>query len=92
MKHANLNTPQTHASCQTAVMRSAFFSIHSVKALENRAFSIVHGNIENTHEKIELARILYPIEDWHFEFHNYKIDLRPVIQSKVNECFVINIV
>lgn len=67
------------ASCQTAVMRSAFFSVHSVKALENRAFSIVHGNIENTPEKVELARSLYPIEDWHFEFHNYKIDLRPVI-------------
>ena len=66
-------------SCQTAVMCSAFFSVHSVKALENRQFSIVHANIENTPDKVELARSLYPIEDWHFEFHNYKIDMRPVI-------------
>ena len=73
------NEEQNPTSCQTAVMRSAFFSVHSVKALENGAFSIVHGNIENTPEKVELARSLYPIVDWHFEFHNYKIDLRPVI-------------
>jgi hypothetical protein len=59
--------------------QAAFFSVHSVKALENRAFSIVHANIQNTPEKLELARRLYPIEDWHFEFHNYKIDMRPVI-------------
>ena len=70
---------ETPASCQTAVMRSAFFSVHSVKALENRQFSIVHANIENTPVKVELARSLYPIDDWHFEFHNYKIDMRPII-------------
>jgi hypothetical protein len=70
--------PQNPQSCQTDVMRSAFFSVHSVKALENRQFSIVHANIENTPDKVELARSLYPIEDWHFEFHNYKIDMRPV--------------
>ena len=73
------NEVETGNLQQGAVMRSAFFSIHSVKALENRAFSIVHANIENTPEKVKLARSLYPIEDWHFEFHNYKIDLRPVI-------------
>ena len=71
--------PQNPQSCQTGVMRSAFFSVHSVKALENRQFSIVHANIENTPDKVELARSIYPIEDWHFEFHNYKIDMRPVI-------------
>ena len=71
--------PQNPQFCQTAVMRSAFFSVHSVKALENRQFSIVCANIENTPDKVELARSLYPIEDWHFEFHNYKIDMRPVI-------------
>ena len=75
----NTDTHQAPQLPQNDVMRSAFFSIHSVKALENRAFSIVHGNIENTPEKVELARSLYLIEDWHFEFHNYKIDLRPVI-------------
>ena len=73
------NLPQSPQSCQTSVMRSAFFSVHSVKALENRQFSIVHANIENTPDKVELARSIYPIEDWHFEFHNYKIDMRPVI-------------
>lgn len=59
---------------------AAFFSIHSVKALENKAFSIVRGNIENTPEKIELAKRLYPAEQWHLEFHNNKIDLSPVIR------------
>jgi hypothetical protein len=73
------NLPQEPQSSQTDVMRSAFFSVHSVKALENRQFSIVHANIENTPDKVELARSLYPIDDWHFEFHNYKIDMRPVI-------------
>jgi hypothetical protein len=64
-------------------MELAFFSIHSVKSLKNKSFSIVLANIENTPEKVELARSLYPIEDWHFEFHNYKIDITPVI--KVNK-------
>ena len=73
------NKSDTKHDGKPTVCGSAFFSIHSVKALENRAFSIVLGNIENTPEKVELARSLYPIEDWHFEFHNYKIDLRPVI-------------
>jgi len=59
-------------------MHTKFFSIHSIQALKNKQFSIVLANIENTTEKIELARNLYPIEDWHFEFHNYKIDMRPV--------------
>ncbi len=57
----------------------AFFSVHSVKALEDKQFSIVHANIENTPDKIELARSIYPIEDWHFEFHDHEIDMRPVI-------------
>lgn len=60
---------------------NAYFSIHSVKALENREFSIVLANIDNTKEKNELARSLYPIDDWHFEYHNYKIDMRPVING-----------
>jgi len=59
---------------------SKYFSIHSLKAIENKQFSIIHGNIENTPEKVELARSLYPIGDWHFEFHNYKIDLSIIIK------------
>ena len=57
-----------------------FFSIHSVLALKNRAFSIIVGNIDNTPEKFKLARELYPIEDWHIEFHYEKIDLKPVVR------------
>ncbi len=59
---------------------SAFFSVHSVKALENRSFSIVHANIENTPNKLDLAKSIYPIDEYHFEFHNYKIDMSPVIK------------
>jgi hypothetical protein len=57
-----------------------YFSIHSVNALEKREFSIVVANIDNTIEKNELARKLYPIEDWHIEYHNYKIDMRVTIK------------
>ena len=56
-----------------------FFSIHSVKALENRGFSIVLANVENTPEKVKLARSIYPIEDWHFEFHSHKINMNFLI-------------
>jgi hypothetical protein len=63
---------------ETSNFKNQYFSIHSVKALENKQFSIVRANIDNTPEKIKLARELYPIEDWHFEFHNYKYDMRPV--------------
>lgn len=79
MRKINMIEPQDPPFLQTAVMRSAFFSIHSVKALEKREFSIFLGNIENTPKKVELARSIYPIEDWYFEFHDYKIDLRPVL-------------
>jgi hypothetical protein len=56
-----------------------YFSIHSVKALENKVFSIVLGNIENTEEKIKIAKNLYNDENWYFEFHNYKINMNVVI-------------
>jgi hypothetical protein len=57
-----------------------YFSIHSVNALEKKQFSIVLANIDNIPEKVELARSLYPIEDWHFEFHNFKKDMSFVIR------------
>lgn len=72
-----LNTVE--AMKANTIIDSVFFSIHSVKALGSRTFSVMVGNIENTPEKVELAISLYPAEDWHFEFHNHKIDLRPVI-------------
>jgi hypothetical protein len=57
----------------------AFFSVHSVNSLEKRQFSIIHANIDNTPEKVELARSFYPKEDFHFEFHSCKYDMKPVI-------------
>lgn len=60
--------------------QNKYFTIHSVTALQNKAFSIVVANIDNTPEKIKLARELYPIENWHFEYHNIKKDLKPVIR------------
>jgi hypothetical protein len=56
-----------------------YFSIHSVKALKNKQFSIFRANIENTIEKLELAKNMFPSNDWYIEFHNYKISLNPVI-------------
>ena len=59
-------------------MRKHYFTIHSVKALENRAFSVFRANIENTPDKLEVAKKLYPIEFWYIEFHDVKISVRPV--------------
>lgn len=56
-----------------------FFSVHSIHALENGRFSIVHGNIENTPEKVDIAKKIYPPEHFYFEFHDIKIDMRPVV-------------
>jgi len=50
-------------------MKTPLFSIHSIKALENRAFSVFRANIENTTEKLELAKNLYPSSHYYFEFH-----------------------
>jgi hypothetical protein len=50
-------------------MKTPLFSIHSIKALESRSFSVFRANIENTTEKLELAKKLYPSSDYYFEFH-----------------------
>jgi hypothetical protein len=47
-----------------------FFSIKSIKALKSGQFAIIRGNIENTAEKLELAKSIYSSEFYHFEFHN----------------------
>lgn len=60
--------------------KNAYFSIHSVKALNKRQFSIVLANVDNTAEKLAIAKNLYPLEHWHIEFHNYKIN----VNFKVN--------
>ena len=59
-------------------MRKPYFSIHSIKALESREFSVFRANIENTTEKLELARKLYPGSCWYIEFHDVKISVRVV--------------
>ena len=54
------------------------FSIHSISQLENRTFSVFRANIENTPEKLELAKKLFPSSDFYFEFHNTPISLKVV--------------
>jgi hypothetical protein len=50
-------------------MKTPLFSIHSIAALESRSFSVLRANIENTPEKLELAKKLYPSDSWFIEFH-----------------------
>jgi hypothetical protein len=50
-------------------MKTPLFSIHSIAALESRSFSVLRANIENTPDKLELAKKLYPSDSWFIEFH-----------------------
>jgi hypothetical protein len=59
-------------------MKTPLFSIHSIAALESRSFSVLRANIENTPEKLELARNLYPSSDFYFEFHYSPISLNVI--------------
>jgi hypothetical protein len=59
-------------------MNKPLFSIHSIKALEARSFSVFRANIENTPDKLELAKNLYPSSDFYFEFHFTPISLKVV--------------
>jgi hypothetical protein len=59
-------------------MKTPLFSIHSIKALENRAFSVFRANIDNTPDKLELARKLYPSSDYYFEFHFTRISVNVI--------------
>jgi hypothetical protein len=59
-------------------MQTPLFSIHSIAALESRSFSVLRANIENTAEKLELARNLYPSSDYYFEFHFTPISLNVI--------------
>jgi hypothetical protein len=59
-------------------MNKPLFSIHSIKALEARSFSVLRANIENTPEKLELAKSLFPTSDFYFEFHFTPISLKVV--------------
>jgi hypothetical protein len=55
--------------------KAEYFSIHSVYALNNGEFSIICANIPNTKEKISLAKEIFPVNDWHIQFHNDKINM-----------------
>jgi hypothetical protein len=57
-------------------MNKPLFSIHSIKALEARSFSVLRANIENTPEKLQLAKSLFPSSDFYFEFHFTPISLQ----------------
>jgi hypothetical protein len=59
-------------------MKTPLFSIHSIKALENRAFSVFRANIDNTPDKLELARKLYPSDSWFIEFHYTPISVNVI--------------
>jgi hypothetical protein len=59
-------------------MNKPLFSIHSIKALESRSFSVLRANIENTPEKLELAKKLFPSSEFYFEFHYTPISLKVV--------------
>jgi hypothetical protein len=59
-------------------MNAPLFSIHSIKALEARSFSVFRANIENTPEKLELAKNLYPSSQFYIEFHFTPISLQVV--------------
>jgi hypothetical protein len=56
-----------------------YFTVHSVSAMEKGAFSIWHGNIENTPEKLSKAKEIYPSDEFYIEFHHIKYDMRPVL-------------
>lgn len=60
-------------------MKTQFFSIHSINALKSKQFAVVRANIDNTPEKVELAKSIYSADKYHFQFHDYKLDMRPVI-------------
>jgi hypothetical protein len=60
-------------------MKTPLFSIHSIAALESRSsFSVLRANIENTTEKLELARNLYPSSHYYFEFHFTQISVNVI--------------
>jgi hypothetical protein len=59
-------------------MKTPLFSIHSIAALESRSFSVLRANIENTPDKLELAKKLYPSDSWFIEFHYTPISVNVI--------------
>lgn len=57
-----------------------YFSIHSIKSIESKGFSIVLANVENTLGNTKLAKKTYNENDFYFEYHNQKKDLKWVMK------------
>jgi len=57
-------------------MTKQYFTIHSIQAINNKQYSVVVANIQNTPEKLEKAKTLYDTNNWHYEFHDIKIDTK----------------
>lgn len=55
-----------------------YFTVHSLEALNTKQFSIIHANIDNTIEKVEIAKGMYPESLYLFEYHNFKHNLTAV--------------
>jgi hypothetical protein len=47
--------------------------------MKAKQFSIFRANIENTKDKIELARNIFPSDNWIFEYHDEKKSLNVVL-------------
>jgi hypothetical protein len=65
--------------CKLTHQDKKYFSIHHLDSLDKKSFSIVRANIDNTYEKTKLAREIYDIKNFHFEFHNDKKSLKVMI-------------
>lgn len=59
--------------------KTTYFSIHSLCAMNNGSFSIVTANCPNKPCARILASVLFPESDFYIQFHDYKVDLKPVI-------------
>ena len=47
--------------------------------MKAKQFSVFRANIDNTEQKRELAKNLFPSENWIFEYHNEKKSLTVVL-------------
>ena len=61
------------------MINKKYFTIHSLVALKNRSYSIFRANIDNTIEKVQLAKSLYNDIEFMFEYHNEKKCMKIVI-------------
>lgn len=53
-----------------------YLTVHNLKQLEKKEFSIIIANIQNSEEKRKIAERLYEKENYYIEFHNYRQNLK----------------